>query len=204
MNLILLGPPGAGKGTQARRLSQQLQIPQISTGDVLRQAREARTALGLQAEQAMKEGRLVPNALVVQIAQERIGQCPNGYILDGFPRNLEQARALAPRHRVLLLEVRREELVRRLTGRRTCAHCGENYHVESHAPGRAGVCDGCGGELRQREDDREEVVVKRLEVFERETAPLIEFYEKRGELVRVRGEGSVDEIFRRLLQAVGS
>ena len=173
MNLILLGPPGAGKGTQARRLAEKLGIPQISTGDLLRAAREAETPLGRSAEQYMKEGKLVPDELVVRMVEERLAQsdCSRGYILDGFPRNLAQSRSLKNQHRVLFLEVGTEELVKRLSG-------------------------------RQREDDRGEVIRKRLAVYQEETAPLIGFYEKSGCLRRVPGEGEIDAIFARLLKAV--
>jgi adenylate kinase len=212
MNLILLGPPGAGKGTQSRRLSENLKIPQVSTGDLLRAARAARTPLGVQAEGYMLSGKLVPDELVISMIRERLHEsdCAQGYILDGFPRTVAQAEALdqmlsangSSIDRVVAIEVDREEVVKRLSGRRQCRKCGENFHLSFHPPRKAGICDRCGGELFQRDDDREEVIRKRLEVYEKETAPVVGYYRKKGVLKNVPGQGSIDEIFGGILKAV--
>jgi len=215
MNLILLGPPGAGKGTQSRRLSDNLKVPQISTGDLLRAARGNRTTLGIKAESYMTAGQLVPDNLVTEMIRERLKQadCGHGYILDGFPRTLAQAEALdrmiaaesgkaAQIDRVVNIAVDREEVIQRLSGRRQCRKCTENYHARFHPPKTVGVCDRCGGELFQRDDDREDVIRQRLEVYEKQTQPLIAYYEKMGLLRNVRGTGSIEEIFGAILKAV--
>ncbi len=213
MNLILLGPPGAGKGTQSRRLSEALKIPQISTGDLLRAARAAKTPMGLQAETYMTSGRLVPDELVVTMIRDRLQQpdCGKGYILDGFPRTVGQAEALdkmlslsgSKIDRVVNMSVAGEELVQRLCGRRQCRKCGENFHLTFMPPKKTGVCDACGGELFQRDDDREEVIRNRLQVYETQTAPLIAYYRRQALLKEIDGTGSVDRIFDTLLGAVG-
>ena len=212
MNIVLFGPPGAGKGTQSRRLSENLRIPQVSTGDLLRAAREKRTALGLQAEGYMTTGRLVPDELVIAMIRERLGQedCRPGFILDGFPRTIAQAEALdqtlsqggSKIDRVVNIEVEGKELVRRLSGRRQCRKCGENFHVAFHPPKKEGVCDRCGGGLFQRDDDREEVIRRRLEVYGKETAPLVAHYGGQGILKSVHGAGSIEEIYREIAKAV--
>lgn len=211
MNLILLGPPGAGKGTQSRRLSENLKIPQVSTGDLLRAARREKTPLGLKAESYMVSGGLVPDDLVIEMIRERLKQkdCRAGYILDGFPRTLAQAKALdqmlktggSKIDRAVSVEVNPEQLVERLSGRRQCRKCSENFHRVFQPPGREGVCDRCGGELFQRDDDREDVIRNRLEVYEKETAPLIDYYRGQGTLRGVNGVGAVDQIFERVLKA---
>lgn len=202
--MILLGPPGAGKGTQAKKLSQRMGIPQISTGDLLRTEREANTDLGRKAAQYMSEGKLVPDELVVSMVTKRLQQsdCQQGVILDGFPRNIDQAKGLSV-DRVIYLDLPREEIVRRLSGRRYCVDCKENYQLDSCPPKKTGSCDVCGAQLAQRDDDREEVIRKRLQVYEVETAPLVEHYEKRGQLVHISGRGSVDDIFSRIQKALG-
>lgn len=205
MSLILLGAPGAGKGTQARLLSEKIGIPQVSTGDLLRAARTAQTPLGQKAESFMQQGKLVPDDLVVDLILDRLGQadCRKGYILDGFPRNLIQAKSLSQSaSHVIFLEVPREELVKRITGRRYCAECGETFHIYFRAPRQSSICDRCGGPLKQREDDEERVVQKRLEVYEKETTPMIDYFANRHQLVRIDGRGSVEEIFGRVLQVV--
>jgi adenylate kinase len=212
MNLVLLGPPGAGKGTQARRLSDKLNAPQISTGELLRAEREKNTSLGQEADKFMKEGRLVPDDLVIEMIQKRLrkGDCQQGYILDGFPRNVAQAEAFdqvmdegCRVDVVINVDVEREEVIRRLSGRRQCSKCGENFHKTFHPPKRDNVCDRCGGELLQREDDREEVIRKRLDVYEKETRPLISYYQKKGILKNIKGTGSIEDIHHQILQSLG-
>jgi adenylate kinase len=212
VNLILLGPPGAGKGTQARRLSENLKIPQISTGDLLRAARANKTPLGMKAEQFMTTGRLVPDDVVVAMIEDRLGNkdCSHGFIMDGFPRTLPQAEALEKTvqkmgfriDRVVNLDVQREELVARLSGRRQCRKCGENFHLAFRPSQKNGVCDRCGGELFQRDDDREDVIRNRLDVYDRETFPLVNYYQSKGLLKNIPGVGSVDDIYKRIEVAV--
>jgi adenylate kinase len=192
MILVLLGPPGSGKGTQAKRLSSERQWPQLSTGDMLRSAIQQGTRLGLEAKSFMDQGALVPDSVVVGLIAERSQNldCRNGFVLDGFPRTIPQAEALdrmlADREqrvdRAVLFEIPDSELVRRLTGRRTCTQCGAMYHIES-APAKAdGVCDACGSQLAQRSDDEEEVIQKRLQVYHQQTAPLVDYYRRQGKL----------------------
>ena len=212
MNIILLGPPGAGKGTQSRRLSENLKIPQISTGDLLRAARAQKTPLGLKAESYMMIGKLVPDDLVIEMIRERLSQpdCQKGTILDGFPRTERQAEALDQTFlkngfqidHVILLSVDEEEVVKRLSGRRQCRSCGENFHVALHPPRREGVCDRCGAQLFQRDDDQEAVIRKRLEVYRGETAPLTGYYSRKGILKGLRGTGTIDAISREIVKAV--
>ncbi len=211
MNLILLGPPGAGKGTQSRRLSENLKIPQISTGDLLRAARAQKTALGQKAESYMLAGKLVPDQLVIEMIEDRLSQkdCAKGCILDGFPRTLAQAESLEKSveasgrkiDRVINIDVDKQEVVQRLSGRRQCRQCGENFHQAFHPPKKNGVCDRCGGELFQRDDDKEEVIEKRLKVYEEQTQPLIEYYRKKGILRDVKGTGAIDAIFSEIVKA---
>ncbi|NOY46535.1 MAG: adenylate kinase [Deltaproteobacteria bacterium] len=214
MRLILLGPPGAGKGTQAKRLIERYGIPQISTGDILRAAVRDGTDLGKKAKEYMDAGKLVPDEVVIGIIEERLQEadCAKGFILDGFPRTVAQADALnrvlanlgqAIDH-VVSIEVPDEELVERLTGRRTCRGCGAMYHVKFSPPKAEGVCDKCGGELYQRDDDREETIRARLKVYHDQTAPLVEYYEKAGLLRRIPGQGSVDEIYARIEGVLGA
>ncbi|RMF42707.1 MAG: adenylate kinase [Deltaproteobacteria bacterium] len=197
MNLILLGPPGAGKGTQAKMLIDRFGIPQISTGDMLRAAVAAGTELGLKAKACMDSGALVPDEVVIGIVGERLAQadCDKGFILDGFPRTVAQADALKQTlgqlgkslDAVISLEVDTEALVERLTGRRTCRACGQGFHVRFDPPAKEGVCDACGGELYQRDDDREETIRKRLDVYQEQTSPLIEYYQQEGLLAAIDG-----------------
>lgn len=213
MNLILLGPPGSGKGTQAKRLVQRYEIPQISTGDILRDAVKEGTPLGREAKRYMDEGKLVPDEVVVGIVRDRLKgpDCQKGFILDGFPRTIAQAEALdrilgemgRGVDHVIDIEVDKEELLRRLTGRRTCKRCGAMYHVVFNPPKVDGVCDRCGGELYQRDDDKEETIRERLRVYEGQTAPLIEYYEKKGLLRRINGTGGIEEVEARILKAIG-
>jgi len=197
VNLILLGPPGAGKGTQAKMLIERFGIPQISTGDMLRAAVAAKTELGLKAKACMDAGTLVPDEVVIGIVGERLQQsdCDKGFILDGFPRTVPQADALKTTlaglgkalTAVISLEVDSEALVERLTGRRTCRSCGRGYHLKFDPPAKADVCVACGGELIQRDDDREETIRKRLRVYQEQTAPLVTYYQEEGLLVAIDG-----------------
>ncbi|RLA81911.1 MAG: adenylate kinase [Deltaproteobacteria bacterium] len=212
MNLIFLGPPGSGKGTQAKMLVDKYGIPQISTGDILREAVKEGTPLGKEAKKYMDEGKLVPDEVVVGIVRERLKEpdCTKGFILDGFPRTIPQAEALDKTlqemgkgiDHVLSLEVDREELVRRLSGRRTCKKCGAMYHIIFDPPKKDGVCDRCGGELYQRDDDKEETIRERLRVYEEQTAPLIEYYRKKGLLRPIDGVGKIEEIFARIRETI--
>jgi adenylate kinase len=212
MDVILLGPPGSGKGTQALKMSERYRIPQISTGDILRSAVKAKTPLGVEARQYMDQGKLVPDEVVVGLVRDRLkaADCRNGFILDGFPRTIPQAEALEATLKgmqraidhVVSIEVGNDELIKRLTGRRTCRSCGAMYHLIFGPSKREGVCDKCGGELYQREDDKEETIRARLQVYEKQTAPLIAYYRSKGLLRTIDGVGGVEEIFQMIVQAV--
>ncbi|MBT3875035.1 MAG: adenylate kinase [Nitrospina sp.] len=212
MRLILLGPPGAGKGTQAKMLKEKFQIPQISTGDILRHAVKDNTDLGVRAKSFMDAGQVVPDDVVVGLIKERIKQadCETGFILDGFPRTMIQAEKLSETltemdltiDTVVDLEVNADEVISRLAGRSTCPECGAMFHEESRPPKVLGVCDGCGGTLAQRQDDNSETILKRLEVYQESTAPLKEFYMRQGNLKTVIARGSVEEIFSRVCEMV--
>lgn len=213
MNIVLLGPPGAGKGTQAKRMIQQYGIPQISTGDMLRAALKAGTELGLEAKKFMDQGALVPDTVVVGLVKERIQQadCAKGYMLDGFPRNVSQAKTLDGMlqelgqkiDHVVSIEVPDAELVKRLTGRRTCRDCGAGYHVMFDPPKKDGVCDKCQGQLYQRDDDNEATVTSRLKVYNDQTKPLIDYYQAQSKIRGVDGVGEMAEIFARIVKVLG-
>lgn len=213
MNVILLGPPGAGKGTQAKRLIDKYGIPQVSTGDMLRAALKEGTPLGLEAKKYMDQGALVPDSVVIGLVKERIQKpdAAKGYMLDGFPRNVSQAEALDQMlgdlgqkiDHVVCIEVPSEELMGRLTGRRTCKACGAGFHVMFDPPKKAGVCDKCGGELYQRDDDNEATVGSRLKVYDGQTKPLIEYYDKQAKLRRIHGVGDMGAIFDRITAVLG-
>jgi len=213
MNIVFLGPPGAGKGTQAKRITERYGIPQISTGDMFREHLSKGTELGKKAKEYMDKGQLVPDEIVLGMVEERLKQpdCEKGFILDGFPRTVPQAEALDEMlakwgkkiDYAIAIEVPDEELVKRLTGRRTCKNCGMMYHVIFKPPKVEGKCDACGGELYQRADDNEETVRNRLKVYHESTAPLIDYYERKGVLHRVDGMGSIDEIFERIVKILG-
>lgn len=205
---MLLGAPGAGKGTQAKKLIEEYGIPQISTGDILRKAVADGTDLGKEAKSYMDKGALVPDSVVIGLVKERISQddCKKGYILDGFPRNIAQAETLdavlagmnAPLSIALSVDVGKDNLMKRLTGRRTCKGCQQMYNVHFSSPKQEGVCDKCGGELYQRDDDKEETINNRLDVYEKATAPLIEYYGKKGILKSVSGVGNIEDIFKQV------
>ena len=206
MNLILLGAPGAGKGTQAERLSKELQIPTISTGNILRAAIKNGTPTGLKAKSFMDAGKLVPDEVIIGIITERLAEedCKNGYILDGVPRTIAQAEAMEKAgivfDAVISIEISDETIMERMSGRRVCESCGASYHVVAVPPKQEGVCDNCGGALVQRKDDAPETVKARLEVYHKETEPLKAFYAQRGLLKSVENqptvEGTTDAIMR--------
>jgi adenylate kinase len=208
MYLILLGAPGAGKGTQAEYLTRNLKLAHIASGDLFRQALAKGTELGLQAKAYMEKGQLVPNEITIKMVLERIKSpdCQAGIILDGFPRNVEQAKALDEAlkaqgrsiDKAVYIKVSEDELLKRLTGRWICRNCQAPYHEVNSPPKVAGKCDKCGGELYQRADDNTETIKNRLKVFFAETAPLIEYYTAAGKLLEIQGEGSMQEISRRI------
>ena len=206
--VILLGPPGAGKGTQAARLSKELGLPHVATGDLFRENRSQGTELGKRAEQFMDAGKLVPDEIVLDMLFDRVTRpdCGDGYLLDGFPRTLPQAEALEPKlpeeAPVLDLVVEDEILVSRLSKRLLCKSCGHIHHEEFSPPSWAGVCDACGGELYRRPDDDPEVVRERLRVYQEQTRPLIDFYEERGRLTSIDGAQAPDDVFESLVRAL--
>jgi adenylate kinase len=215
MRIVLVGPPGAGKGTQATYLAENLSIPHISTGDLFRANISQGTPLGKQAQEYMRAGQLVPDEVTVGMAEDRMGQpdAAGGFLLDGFPRNVAQAEALDAYLRaneltldaVLDLEVPEEEVVKRIAGRRTCRNdSAHTFHVEYKKPETEGVCDVCGGELYQREDDSEETVRKRLEVYHRETEPIIDYYKAKGQVVTIPALGKVSEVTQRAMGALAA
>jgi adenylate kinase len=215
MNIILLGGPGAGKGTQAKKLIDKYQVPQISTGDILRAAVKEGTEMGKKAKEFMDAGQLVPDEVVIGIIRDRLKQpdCQKGFILDGFPRTVPQAEALekvlsgmgTQIDHVISIDVDEEELVTRLTGRRTCknAECGQMYHVTFTPPQQAGVCDKCGGELYQRDDDNEATVRSRLSTYNKATKPLIDHYQAQGLIRPIPGKGGIDDIFTEICGILG-
>ncbi len=211
--VVLLGPPGAGKGTQAKLLQERFAACQISTGDILRKAIAEQTPLGKEAGQYVSRGALVPDDVIVKLVAERLKEkdCGKGFILDGFPRTIPQAEGLdrilkqmgLGLNRVLSVQVPQPVIIERLAGRRTCKDCGALSHVAFSPTKKAGVCDQCGGEIYQRADDQEETVANRLKVYENQTAPLIGYYRQRDLLRRIDGVGAVDEIRRRVVDALG-
>jgi adenylate kinase len=208
MRIVLLGGPGSGKGTQAKKLIDKLGVPQISTGDIFRAALKEGTPMGLKAKTYMDKGELVPDDVVIGVVEERLSKpdLAKGYMLDGFPRTLPQAEALDKMltslgqsiDHAVLVDVPDEELVGRLSGRRTCkkSECGRMFHVMFNPPKKEGMCDACGGELYQRDDDTEATIRERLTVYNKQTSPLINFYDTKGLLRRVAGVGPIDEIFK--------
>lgn len=208
--VILLGPPGSGKGTQAVRLSKELGIPHISTGDLFRENLKQNTDLGKKAKGFMDQGQLVPDELVLEMLFDRVSKpdCAKGYLLDGFPRTIPQAEALdrrlSPQADVvaLHLQVADESIIKRMAGRLTCKKCGHIQHKDTSPPKQEGICDKCGGELYQRPDDAREVVEERLKVYHKQTKPLIQYYQKKGILAEVNGENAPDIVFKDLLNAL--
>lgn len=209
MKLILLGAPGAGKGTQAEILSARLSIPTISTGNILRAAIKEGTPTGLEAKSYMDAGKLVPDTVIIGIVAERLAQpdCAGGFILDGVPRTIGQAQALDEAgvtfDKVLSIEISDGEIEERMSGRRVCQSCGAPYHVKAKPPKQEGVCDSCGGQLVQREDDRAETVRKRLEVYHAETEPLKGFYEGKGILIPVANQDTIEGTSKAIMEALG-
>ncbi|HFQ13599.1 MAG TPA: adenylate kinase, partial [Gammaproteobacteria bacterium] len=214
MRIVLIGAPGGGKGTQAKLLVEKYGIPQISTGDLLREAVAAGSALGIQAKTAMDAGQLVSDDIVLGMIRERLGKpdTEKGFILDGFPRNISQAEALdrlleeigRPLQLGLLIDVEFNVLMQRLTGRRTCRDCGQMYNIYTSPPRIDGVCDKCGGELLHRADDNEETIANRLKVYEAQTAPLVEYYRRQGKLRTVQGTGEIEHIFANIERILAS
>ena len=212
MRLILLGPPGAGKGTQAKLLAEKFNIQQISTGDILRQAVKNKTKMGLKAKSYMDQGKLVSDNVVIGIIKDRLdnADCSKGFILDGFPRTIQQAESLSEALKqmeididhLIDIEIDFDYLIQRLTGRWTCRECGEGYHKMSNPPKKKGVCDKCDGELYQRDDDKEETIQKRFEVYRKETEPLKDYYQKNGKLNAIKGNGGIQEIFSRITNLI--
>jgi len=213
MRLVLLGPPGAGKGTQARLLTAKSDVVHVSAGDLLRQAVADGSELGQKAKSIMAQGSLVPDGVVTGIIEERLRRpdCVSGYILDGFPRTLRQAEALsdvlrllqAPLDWVISVEVSEDDLVRRLAGRRICRACGAMFHVDTKPPTQHGICDSCGDQLFQRDDDKEDTIRHRLRVYREQTEPLIAYYNTMGLLRRINGQGTIEEIAQRIHRALG-
>jgi len=214
VKIILMGPPGAGKGTQAEKLVELYQIPHISTGDMFRKAQKDGTELGLKAKSYMDQGQLVPDEVTVGIVKERLAEadCKDGFLLDGFPRTVQQADALdgileelgMALDRVINIEVDKSFLVDRLTGRRVCRTCGATFHVTNKAPKVEGVCDKCGGELYQRNDDTVETVSNRLDVYAAQTAPLIDYYQSKGVMSSIDGSKSMEDVLAAIRVALGS
>ncbi|WP_442597515.1 adenylate kinase [Neobacillus sp. D3-1R] len=214
MNLVLMGLPGAGKGTQADKIVDQYGIPHISTGDMFRAAMKEETELGLKAKSYMDKGELVPDEVTIGIVRERLSKpdCEKGFLLDGFPRTVPQAEALEDILTelnkkidfVINIDVNHELLMARLTGRRICKNCGATYHLVFNPPAKDGVCDRCGGELYQRADDNEDTVKNRLEVNMQQTAPLLNFYETKGYLQNINGEQDIKVVFADINELLGS
>lgn len=213
MRLVLLGPPGAGKGTQAKKLVERFHLSHISTGDIFRENIKNQTELGKKVESYLSSGRLVPDELTIAMLWDRLDrEGEQGFLLDGFPRTLEQADALKaglaergrPLDAVLSIEVAEQVLVKRLAGRRTCPHCGASFHITDQPPQKEGICDTCGTSLVQRPDDSEETVQNRIDVYREQTEPLVAYYEKEGILVHVDGDRPVDIVFHAIEAAINA
>ncbi|MDK0931220.1 adenylate kinase [Clostridium perfringens] len=214
MKIVLLGPPGAGKGTQAKSISNRYSIPHISTGDIFRKNISENTPLGIEAKSYMDNGQLVPDEVTINMVKDRLQQddCKNGYLLDGFPRTVHQAEALdnflTEREEsidtALLIEVPKEFILERMTGRRVCTSCGASYHIKFNPPTNDGKCDLCGSDVIQRKDDTEETVKERLDVYENQTQPLIDFYKNKKQLSVVDGTQAINEVFESICKILGS
>ena len=212
MYILLMGPPGAGKGTQAEKLIRDYGIPQISTGDMFRAAVKAGTALGIEAKSYMDKGALVPDSVTIGIVKERLQQedCKKGWILDGFPRNTDQARALDKILKeigikltsVITIKVENKDLIKRICGRMMCKKCGASFHKEFRLPVRENICDNCGSELYQRADDNEATVGQRLAVYERKTKPLIDYYKESGSYCEIDGNQSMEDVYKQIQAAL--
>jgi len=207
MKLVIFGPPSAGKGTQAQKLSKQYGIPQVATGDLLRRAVADKTPLGLKIKSYLDQGKLGPDEVIVQLIKERVAKpdCKNGFLLDGFPRTMGQAKELERMtdiDLVLSIVVDFESLVERAVGRRTCPKCSAVYHIKFNPPMNEGICEKCGSKLIQRDDDKEETVRNRLKVYQEQTAPLVEYYRKKGKLVDIDGSGGIDAVFGQMVDAI--
>ena len=213
LRTILLGPPGAGKGTQAVKIVEKYSIPHISTGDIFRENIKNETELGKRAKSYMDRGELVPDELVVEIATDRLtkNDCKNGFLLDGFPRTIFQAEKLdefltkrgEKIDKVINIDVEKDALVKRITGRRVCKSCGASYHVVNIPPKKDGVCDLCDGELIQRADDTEETVLNRIYVYNKQTKPLVDYYDKAGVIVNIDGNKDLDDVLSDIITALG-
>lgn len=212
MRLVLLGPPGAGKGTQASAIIKKYNIPHISTGDIFRANIKKGTELGKKAKAYMDKGQLVPDELVVSIVKDRLleDDCKDGFLLDGFPRTVKQAEALDEEltkmelklDHVINIDVESDELIKRAVGRRICKNCGATYHIEFNPPKKEEECDVCGGELYQRDDDTEETVANRIEVYLKETKPLVDYYTKKGIIFSVDGKQAIEDVFKDIVKSL--
>lgn len=213
MKIVFMGPPGAGKGTQAEKIIENYQIPHISTGDMFRKAIKDQTELGMEAKRYMDQGALVPDHVTIGIVKDRLSEsdCKSGFLLDGFPRTVDQAKALdeiltsldSKIDYVINIDVDLDILKERLTGRRICRSCGATYHMVFNPPAEAGTCDKCGGELYQRKDDNEETVGNRLDVYVSQTKPLLDYYSLAGNLVNINGQQSIDLVFAEIQDVLG-
>lgn len=213
MKIVFMGPPGAGKGTQAEKIVEKYQIPHISTGDMFRKAIKDQTELGMEAKRYMDQGALVPDHVTIGIVKDRLSEsdCKSGFLLDGFPRTVDQAKALdeiltsldSKIDYVINIDVDLDILKERLTGRRICRSCGATYHMVFNPPTVAGTCDKCGGELYQRKDDNEETVGNRLDVYVSQTKPLLDYYSLAGNLVNINGQQSIDLVFAEIQDVLG-
>ena len=213
MNIILMGPPGAGKGTQAANLVKEYGLTHISTGDIFRKALKEQTKYGVIAKYFMQFGHLVPDDYTIQMVREYLqeNEFPNGFVLDGFPRTIIQARELESIAKefkfnidaVINLDIELDRLVPRLSGRRTCKECGASFHIEYNPPKVEGVCDACGGELYQRPDESEEAVKVRLDTYEKQTRPLIDYYTMKGQMINIKGDQSMEDVFKDIKASLG-